>query len=149
MLIECSTSLPRKRKLETEVVVKGLSAWCERLDPNDSATEHARYEALGVFEWHNAPMLPLLDRARTSKVAGFRAYAAGALARWADRKAEKFAPSEELLDLALDGDARVRLAAIVAAGNVPNGESTIALLSAANQPRDKSIDLALTSAAKT
>jgi putative heme-binding domain-containing protein len=132
----------------TEEVVKALCVWAARLDPNDPATEHARYEALGVFEWHDWPMEALLAHSLKSKVPGFRAYAAGVFARWVDRVSGKLMGMENLIDLAADPEARVRLAAVVAAGNVPRGESAIVLLTAANQPRDKFIDLALTSAAK-
>ena len=53
---------------------------------------------------------------------------------------------EKLADLAHDEDPRVRLAAIVAAGNIPRPESMVVVLSAATQPRDKFIDTALTAA---
>jgi putative heme-binding domain-containing protein len=132
----------------TEEVAKGLSAWIAQLDPNDPATERARFEALCVFEWHDSPMESLLGHALRSKEPAMRAYAAGVLARWADRVTGKFAGTVSLIDLATDADARVRLAAVVAAGNVARGESAIAVLTAANRPRDKFIDLALTSAAK-
>ena len=129
-------------------VPRGLRDWCDRLDRNDPATEHARYEALGVFEWLNWPNPILLNQALNSKLPGLRAYAVGVLGRWADSVPESPSGPENLVYLAKDKDARVRLAAVVASGNIPKPESVVAMMTAAEEPRDKSIDLALTSAAK-
>jgi putative heme-binding domain-containing protein len=152
-----------------------LLLWSQRLDPDDPRTDHALYEALGVSEWIDAPNQMLLDRALSSKTPELRAYAAGTLARWADRlpiseketeellremynvPKELWSPSlrvfgmswtalEKLADLAHDEDPRVRLAAIVAAGNIPRPESMVVVLSAATQPRDKFINTALVAA---
>ena len=56
----------------------------------------------------------------------------GTLARWADRLPSEFNVVEKLADLAHDEDPRVRLAAIVAAGNIQRPESMVVVLSAAS-----------------
>jgi putative heme-binding domain-containing protein len=133
--------------LPKEAVMKELRGWWPRQEPGSPATEHALYEALGVCEWQDAPEPELLQRLLTSKEPQARAYAAGTVARWADRLLPKFDAVERLADLAHDEDPRVRLAAIVAAGNIPRAESMVVVLSAATQPRDKFIDTALGAAA--
>jgi putative heme-binding domain-containing protein len=130
----------------TKEVMKELRAWWPRLDPNEAGNEHALYEALGVCEWHEAPEPKFLERMLTSKAPEARAYAAGTLARWADRLPPEFDAVEKLADLAHDEDPRVRLGAIVAAGNIQRPESMVVVLSAATQPRDKFIDTALIAA---
>jgi putative heme-binding domain-containing protein len=127
-------------------VMKELRAWWPRLEAGNPVTEHALYEGLGVCEWLDSPQPELLHRVLASKTPEARAYAAGTIARWADRLPPQFDAMEKLADLALDEDPRVRLAAVVAAGNIPRAESTVVVLSAATQGRDKFIDTALTSA---
>ncbi len=127
-------------------VVKDLRAWTERLDPNAADLDFALLQALGVCEAHEAVEVPLLRRVLAAKTPEARSYAAATLARWADRLPLDFDPLEPLADFAHDPDARVRLAAIVAAGNIPRAESMVVVLSAAVQPRDKFIDTALAAA---
>jgi len=144
-------------------VVGEVHRWWQRLDPEDPATEHALYEALGVCEWLDTPEQTLLQRVLSSKTPEARASAAGTLAHWADRLplskedfkerigdfylgGDPWGALEKLADLAHDDDPRVRLAAIVAAGNIPRPESMVVVLSAAAQPRDKFIDTALIAA---
>ncbi len=130
----------------TDKVMTELRAWWPRLEPGHSATEHALYEALGVCEWHESPEPALLERLLTSKVPEARAYAASTVTRWVDRLPPQFDAVEKLSDLAHDEDPRVRLAAVVAAGNIPRQESMVVVFSAAGQPRDKFINTALTAA---
>ena len=130
-----------------DVVAPGPSTAAQGASAQDDRGR-ALLEALGVFEWHEAPEPALLREILKSKEAGARAYAAGALARWFERLSADFNAIEALADLANDKDARVRLAAIVAAGNIPRAESLVVALSAADQPRDKFIDLALRSSVK-
>jgi len=136
-----------KRELagrDTSSVIEPLRAWCERLDANDPQTEHAWFEALGVFETHEHIEPRLLQRLITAKNPGARAYAAGVCARWFERLPGDV--TKMLVDLANDPDARVRLAAIVAAANVPSVDAIIVVLSASSQPRDPFIDTALANA---
>jgi putative heme-binding domain-containing protein len=132
---------------DTEAVTHALREWCDRLDPNAPDLDFAVMQALGVFEAHETVELPLLKRGLSAKTPEARAYAAGTLARWADRLPAVFDPLEKLAELALDADPRVRLAAIVAAGNIPRAESMVVILSAAGQVRDRFIDTALFAAA--
>ncbi|MDR3404665.1 MAG: HEAT repeat domain-containing protein [Chthoniobacter sp.] len=129
--------------LPKDKVIGAVRKWWPQLDPVDPATEHALYEALGVCEWHESPEPALLEKLLTAKTPEARAYAAGTVARWADQLPPKFDAVEKLADLAHDEDPRVRVAAIVAAGNIPRPESMVVVLSAASQPRDKFIDTAL------
>ena len=129
---------------DPQAVLAPLRAWCERLDPTDAATEHALFEALGVFESHEVVEPELLQRLIAAKEAGARAYAAGVCARWFDRLTIDV--TKRLVDLANDPDARVRLAAIVAAANIPSDDAIIVVLSASTQPRDPFIEMALRNA---
>ena len=128
---------------DTAAVTKALRSWCERLDPNAPDLDFALMQALGVFEAHETAEFPLLQRVLAAKTPEARAYAAATLSRWANRLPTAVDPLEHLADLALDADARVRLAAIVAAGNIPRAESMVVVLSAAEQPRDVFIETAL------
>ncbi len=132
-------------------VVLALRAWWPRVEAeaaSDAGVEHALFEALGLFAWLETPEPALLQRAAKSRQAGLRAFAAELLGRWADRLPPTFDPLEALAELAHDPEPRVRMAAVVAAGNIPRGESIVVVLSAADQPRDPTIDLALASAVK-
>lgn len=131
---------------DTTAVTKALRAWYPQLDPNAPDLDFALMQALGVFEAHETVEVPLLKRALAAKSPEARAYAAATLARWADRMPAEFETVETLADLAHDADPRVRLAAVVAAGNIPRAESMVVVLSVANQPRDRFIDTALLAA---
>ena len=149
---------------DTATVTDAVRRWSEQIDPGAPDLDFALMQALGVFEAHEKVDLPLLKRVLAAKTPAARAYAAATLARWAERldalagvtgkggadaPGHGFDPLEPLVDLAHDSDPRVRLAAIVAAGNIPRAESIVIVLSAAGQPRDKFIDLALTAATTT
>ncbi len=131
---------------DTAAVTKELRTWCERLDPNAPDIDFALTQALGVFEAHEVAEVPLLKRVLAAKSPEARAYAAATLARWAEQLPLDFDPLEHLAEFAFDADPRVRLAAIVAAGNIPRAESMVVVLSAAGQPRDRFIDTALVAA---
>jgi putative heme-binding domain-containing protein len=159
---------------DTAAVTKGLRTWYQQLDPNAPDADFALVQALGVFEAHETPEPVLLKRVLAAKSPEARAYAAATLARWADRLSPSpqdieakvrglyqstnpppstrvtadsaFEPVEKLSDLAHDADPRVRVAAIVAAGNILRAESMVVVLSAAKQPRDRFIDTALVAA---
>ena len=131
---------------ETAAVTRALRNWYPQLDPVAPDLDFAHVQALGVFEAHEVVDVPLLKRTLAAKSPEARAYAAATLARWADRLPLEFETVETLADLAHDADPRVRLAAIVAAGNVPRVESMVVVLSAAQQPHDRFIDTALTAA---
>jgi putative heme-binding domain-containing protein len=131
---------------ESGAVTKALRDWYTRLDPNAPDLEFALMQALGVFEAHETVEAPLLKRLLAAKEPDARAFAAAAAARWADRLPKNLGPVEALANLATDSNPRVRLAAIVAAGNIPRPDSMVVVLTAAEQPRDKFIDTALLAA---
>jgi len=131
---------------DSKIITEALRTWCARLDPDGPQIDFARMQALGVFEAHETVDVPLLKQVLGAKSPEARAYAAATLARWADRLPLEFETVETLADLAHDADPRVRLAAVVAAGNVSRVESMVVVLSAAQQPRDRFIDTALTAA---
>lgn len=124
-------------------VTDALRGWYPQLDPLAPDRDFALMQALGVFEAHESVEVPLLKQVLAAKTPEARAYAAATLARWADRLPLEFETVETLADLAHDADPRVRLAAVVAAGNIPRAESMVIVLSAASQPRDRFIDTAL------
>lgn len=132
--------------LDTMQVTSSIRTWAERLDPAAGDTEFAQMQALGVLEAHESIDPVLLSKVLKSKSPDARTYAAATVARWADRLPIEFPTIETLADLAHDEHPRVRLAAIVAAGNIPRPESIVVVLSAAEQPRDKFIDTALRAA---
>ena len=127
-------------------VTAALRTWAAQLDPNAPDLDFALMQALGVFEAHESIEVPLLKRVLAAKTPEGRAYAAATLARWFDRLPLDFDPLEPLAEFAHDSDPRVRLAAVVAAGNIPRAESMVVVLSAAKQPRDRFIDTALVAA---
>ncbi len=131
---------------ETSAVTAALRRWYPSLDPRGEATEFALLQALGVFEAHETVEVPLLRRALAAARGELRAYAVATLARWAGRLPPEVRVQEELLRAARDPDERVRLAAIVAAGNVPRPESVAVVLTAAGEARDPFIDTALRAA---
>lgn len=131
---------------DTAKVTTALREWCERLDPRARDLEFTLMQALGVFEAHETVDVPLLRRVLAATRPEVRAYGAGAVARWADRFPVSFNSLATLQAFAVDADSRVRLAAIVAAGNIRRAESMTVVLTAAEQPRDGFIDLALRAA---
>jgi putative heme-binding domain-containing protein len=110
------------------------------IEQADAATEHALYEALAAYETQEIPAPELLTRLLKSREPGARAYATSALGRWADRL--NFDVFPVLEGLAHDPDPRVRLEAIVAAGNLPDAKSVPIILDAPNLDGDQFIELA-------
>ena len=131
---------------DTAAVTRELRQWYARLDPASPDLEFALMQALGVFEAHEVIEAPLLRRVLAAAAPEARAYAAGTLARWADRLPAGFPVQDYLTRFAQDPDSRVRLAAVVAAGNLPSAASIEVVLSAAEQARDVFLDTALRAA---
>jgi putative heme-binding domain-containing protein len=127
-------------------VAPALRQWLAGLDPRAPDADFALLQALGVFEALESPEFPALERALAAATPELRAYAVATLARWADR----LPPGSRLLArldaLADDPDPGVRLAVVVAAGNLARPEVVPALLRVAAQPRDPFIDTALRAA---
>ena len=131
---------------DTATMISALRTWCDQLDRRAPDLDFALMQALGLFEAHETIEVSLLRRVLDAKTPEARAYAAGTVARWADRLPPSISAAEELARLARDADSRVRLSAIVAAGNIPRLESMETVLTAAEQPRDPFIDTALRAA---
>ena len=131
---------------DTSAVTSALRMWCEHLDPKAPDVEFAWMQALGVFEAHETVEVALLKRVLVAQQPEARAYAAATVARWADRLPLEFDSQGELTRLAMDADSRVRLAAVVAAGNILRSESMAVVLMVAEQIRDPFIDIALRAA---
>jgi putative heme-binding domain-containing protein len=106
----------------------------------DAATEHALYEALAAYETQEIPAPELLKRLLKAREPGARAYATGVLGRWAGRLGFDVFPV--LAGLAHDPEPRVRLEAVVAAGNLPDAQSVPIVLDAPNPDGDKFLELA-------
>jgi len=103
-------------------------------------SEMALKEMLGVLQAHEAVNEEIVKRLAKGSMAAFRAYAADAVGRWADRLGN---PLEILQPLAVDAHPSVRLHAIVAASYIPQAESLDLLAAAAERERDHFIDFAL------
>lgn len=131
---------------ETRAMTAALRRWYENLEPRAADTEFALMQALGVYEAHESVEAPLLRRTLGSSRAEVRAYSAATLARWAERLPADFGVYEALGRLAADADDRVRLAAVVAAGNISRPESIAIVMAVAGQPRDPFIETALRAA---
>ena len=125
---------------DTKAATKALKAWTAKLDPREARFEHHLFEALAAYESHEVVEPALLKRLLAAKEPNARAYAAGVVGRWADHLDE---PLDRLEPLVRDEHARVRLAAVVAAANIPGARSVDLALSAVDQPVDQFIAPAL------
>jgi putative heme-binding domain-containing protein len=127
----------------TAEVVAALEKWISQMQGRDIATERALYEALGVYEWHEAPAPALLARLLQAAKPDVRAYAAGVAARWADRLSTGPDALALLAPLVSDENPRVRLAAVVALANIPRAESLPLALRVVERGTDSFTELAL------
>ena len=127
----------------TAEVNPALQKWIAPLQGRELATEHALYEALGIFEWHESPEPALLARLLGAAKPDVRAYAAGVAARWADRLATGPDALALLAPLISDENPRVRLAAVVALANIPRAESLPLALRVIERGADSFTELAL------
>ena len=127
----------------TTEVIAALEKWTATLHGRDVATEHALYEALGIYEWHESPAPALLARLLGAAKADVRAYAAGVVARWADRLSTGPDALALLTPLVADENPRVRLAAVVALANIPRAESLPLALRVIERGADGFTELAL------
>jgi putative heme-binding domain-containing protein len=127
-------------------VTSAVETWVARLDPLAPDHDLVLLDALGILEAHETVHVSILRQALRAATPDVRAFAAGSISRWADRLPPEFDGLEALADLAHDDHPRVRLAAIVAAGNIPRPESIIVVLSAGDLGRDKFIETAMRAA---
>ncbi|HVY69064.1 MAG TPA: PVC-type heme-binding CxxCH protein [Verrucomicrobiae bacterium] len=137
------TSYQSKRLLadfDTRTVTNALARWVAALDPNDPRYERNLYEAIGVYESHEAVEPALLQRLLRTHDPHARAYAARVVGHWQDQLK---GPLDLLRPLMADEFPRVRLEAIVAATYVRDAETLDVVLAATDKPVDKFIDYAL------
>jgi putative heme-binding domain-containing protein len=125
---------------DTSAAIKAVRSWLKKLDPKHPRHEHHLFEALAAFESHEVVELPLLRQLLGAKEPNARAYAAGVVARWADRIDQ---PLDLIAPLVRDEHPRVRLAAVVAAANVTGAPSVDLALQTVEQPMDGFAALAL------
>ncbi|MDG2186542.1 MAG: c-type cytochrome [Mariniblastus sp.] len=131
----------RLADLPKQEVIPVVTQWVAGLEPSDPNLEHHLYEAIGVFESHEAVNRPLLERLLAAQEPRARAYATRVAGRWHDRLESPL----ELLDRsAVDKNARVRLEAVVACSDIHSAESMAVAVKVARQPMDRFIDFALT-----
>ena len=150
-----------KRELagrETAEVVKGLREWYPTVskfpDPQlenyrelVTSIERLLQEVLDVFHSHDAlDDDPLGASLLYAEDANVRAYATTLLGRDLERHPDDPPSIMRLASLAADLHPRVRLAAIIAASNLKNPESIDLVVTAANPPGDRFIELAARSA---
>jgi putative heme-binding domain-containing protein len=116
-------------------VARALEAWMP------SATEHGRFEAIGVLESLQIVDGAMLERLARSREPRARAYAARVVGRWNDRLAD--APAR-LASLARDEHPRVRLEALVSASRFKDPRALVAAAAVLDRPMDPFLDYALT-----
>ena len=125
---------------KTKAVTTALSKWLERLDPNDARYEHHLLEALGVYEAHEVVEPKRLQQLLRAKDYRARAYATSVIGHWHDQMDK---PLDWLAQQIVDEHPRVRLAAIVAASYVPEGDALAIAARAVDKPMDPFLDYAL------
>ncbi len=125
---------------DAKAVTKALKTWVAKLDPKDVRIEHHLFEALAAYEAQEVVEPKLLKRLLAAKDFNARTYAAGVVARWADRIDQ---PLDLLAPLVRDEHPRVRLAAVVAVANIPGVRSVDLALQAVDQAADKFTTFAL------
>ncbi|MFP6656965.1 MAG: PVC-type heme-binding CxxCH protein, partial [Pirellulales bacterium] len=131
----------RLADLPKQQVVPAIAGWTEQLDRKDPELEHHLYEAIGVFESHEAVNRPLLERLLAAKDYRGRAYATRVVGRWHDRLKQPLTLLERSVT---DASARVRLEAIVACSDIRSADSMTVAAKAVQLPADRFTDFALT-----
>jgi putative heme-binding domain-containing protein len=132
-----------------EAALSAVDAWTKT-----KGTDRALFDALCIHQWHEDPAVPLLRSALRAKEPRLRAYAAGVAGKWTDQLFDAMPlggtdklPMEfrdEFEAMAVDSEPRVRLAAVVAAGNTkwdPELTSRI-VFRAGDHPTDARLDYA-------
>jgi putative heme-binding domain-containing protein len=132
--------------LPTAEALLAVRDWLEKISDADPRRELALIRALQIFAAHEMPNAELLRDALAAEDPNARAQAVLLGGRWGERLPESFEFHKDLLDAAADEHPRVRLAAIVAAGEIATPDMEAVLQTAEDEPQDASIKLALPSA---
>ncbi len=126
--------------LPASQALAAVEEWVAQLDPADPQLEYRLFEALGVYESHEAVNRDLLDRLLAAKDHRARAYATRVAGRWHDRLD---APLQILARSVADEHPRVRLEAVVACSDIRSAESMVTAAKATDLPMDRFIRYAL------
>ncbi len=121
-------------------VGEALARWVKSLDPADAQYEHLLVEALGIYEEQEIVEPALLKQLLHARDEHARAYATGVIGVWHDRLDD---PVGLLHVQAADESPRVRLAAVVAAAQVPAAGSVEAAACVVDQPMDEFLNNAM------
>ena len=134
-------------------VLKAVDRWASTQD-----SARADYHALCVHQWHEAASEQVLFAAIHSANPKLRAYGASVVVQWTDERGLSRPANDGVFPLtpsnatnaalafaalSKDSDARVRLAAIVAAAHKRSEFEVMSLLEASTQPSDAAINFAL------
>ena len=123
-----------------EVVLPELRAWVSQLDPITHEYEHARLEALWLYQALDVPEPKLLDAVLNSSWPDARAAACRVAGAWADRLPDTAA---RLAPRAIDDHPRVRLEAVRALAEENTAAAALAAATALDKPMDKWLDYAI------
>ena len=130
----------RLAELDTALVLRALQKWVAELEVGPES-DHLLYEAMGVYESHDAVNAALLSRLLTSPEPYARAYAARVVGRWADRLPGATPMLEKCIS---DPHPRVRMEAIAALSHIPSARSVVVAMRALDQAVDLPIRYSLT-----
>ncbi len=136
----------RLADLPAKEVTPAVEAWVGKLNTDDSNLDHHLYEAVCVFESHEAINGALVERLLASENHQARAYAARVIGRWSDRLEE---PLKLLERCVTDKNPRVRLEAVVACSDIRSAPSMVVAAKAASRPMDRFIDFALSTTSRS
>ena len=124
-------------------VAKAMDDWLESLDAAQEGSERYRLEALLSCSTLELVREDLLHRVARSELPGARALAARITGRWADRMSD---PLDMLAGLTRDENPRVRMEAVLAAGQIPQMDSIQVVAMASERDMDRSLEYAFTQA---
>jgi putative heme-binding domain-containing protein len=125
---------------DSKEVLPALHSWAIRKGEDE---EQRLYQTVLLSAWMDSPDEPMLRKLLQASDYRARAYATRIVGRWGMRLDKVF----ELLEIAaLDNNPRVRMEAILAAGQIPDPHSILIVAIAADSPRDRWIDYALSQA---
>ena len=126
--------------MPTAEVIKAADVLVAKLTSPTAEDEHLLLEVTGVYESHQVPFLSLRNKLLTAKDPRVRAYGARVTGMWAE---ELPGAESHLRQCMQDGNARVRLEAIVAASYLRTPEVAEIMMLALWRPTDKFLDYAL------
>ena len=125
---------------DSKEVLPALHSWVIRKGEDQ---EQRLLQAVLLLAWMDSPDEPMIRKLLQVTDHRARAYATRIAGRWGMRLDKVF----ELLEIAaLDNHPRVRMEAVLAAGQIPDSRSILVAASVADLPRDRWIDYAFSQA---